>query len=55
MPQPRYPPGRPALLTADAIAGLWPGSGCHVMDGAYDVVLGARFPVLCRFEDRAYT
>jgi hypothetical protein len=44
IPQSRYPPGRPALFTADAIAGTLARSGGHVMDGAHDVILGARFP-----------
>jgi hypothetical protein len=44
--QSRYPPGRPALFTAEAIRGTQARSGAHVMDGAHDVIFGARFPVL---------
>jgi hypothetical protein len=40
------PPGRPALFTAEAIGGTQARSGAHVMDGAHDVIFGARFPVL---------
>ncbi len=45
----------PGLLTADAIAGIWPCGSGHVIDGADDVVLGAFPRAVCRFEDRAYT